>query len=372
MARKGYQVTIYGCGPEKYLDRLETHANLDVHLFERPSGKKFWSSRELVERLRRNGDGVDLLVIHAMFNPPNISVARAARRADIPYILCPHDPYHPELLKKNRFRKKLYVSLFERPMIQRAAGIQVLAPEHAQWVRPLGARSVVLVPNGFNPDGYLEHVPCRPDAGRWLQGDPALLSLGRLDVHQKGLDLLIRGFATALHTGGLTSGAALNFVGRDTRGIGELSKLAAGYGIAKHVNFLGEVTDEARAEILSECDALVLCSRFDGFALVVLEAMLAAKPVLVSREAGIATWVERAGAGVTTSPEPQSIRDALIELSRLRPNWKTIGENGRRYAHEHMTWSQVADGAVRAYTQVLALARRPPGPDTPVSTPLIA
>jgi glycosyltransferase involved in cell wall biosynthesis len=353
------------------LDDLEGHPNLKVHLFEGSSPNNFWTSKTLVNRLLRNEDGIDLLILHAMFNPPNVAIAKAARRAGIPYLVCPHDPYHPELLKKNRVRKQIYSTLFERPMIRRAAGVQVLAREHARWLDALGARAAVVVPNGFTPQPTPLRTPFASPR-KWLQGDPAFLSLGRLDVHHKGLDLMIRGFASALHAGLITNQASINFVGPGTLDSAELMRLAVVQGVADHVKFHGEVSDQVRAEVFQECDAFLLCSRFDGFALVVLEAMLAGKPLLVSRQAGIAPWVDKAGAGVTADPSVDGIRDGFARLMELRPRWTVLGSNGRQYAQEHMTWDQVADRAVYVYKRILELtpSTRPANPRIPM--PVIA
>jgi glycosyltransferase involved in cell wall biosynthesis len=304
--------------------------------------------------LRHNRDNIDLLVINTMFNPPNIAVGRAARKGGIPYLVSPHDPYHPELLGKNKFRKSVYAALFERPLLTRAAAVQVLSGDHTQWLDRWGAKTALVIPNGFSLEDS-DNVKQPADEGAIaLQGNPRLLCLGRMDVHHKGLDLLIRGFGRALRSGLLPERPEISFVGRGTRDVEALQRLASTEGVAEHVHFLGEVSDRTRRAALHDCDMLLLCSRYDGFGLVALEAMLAAKPVFVSRQAGISTWVEKARAGFIAEPTVSGICDGLTECVGRRGEWNTLGKNGRSYAHRHLSWDQVANHAAYCYQELLS------------------
>lgn len=359
LARRGLRVTIYGCGPEDELHRLAGHSNLRVHIFAGPSLRGFSVRHSLTDRIAANADGLDLLVINTMFNPPCISIAKAARKGCIPYLVSPHDPYHPELLKKNWFRKRLYTALFEGPLLKKAAGVQVLSAEHTRWLNRFGVRTAVVIPNGFYPEES-DYAATSTKLGIQLHGDPRFLCLGRLDAHHKGLDLLIRGFASAARDGLLPQSAAVNFVGRGSGDLEMLQRIAANEGVTEQVKFLGEVSDQERSTVLRDCDTLLLCSRYDGFGLVVLEAMLRAKPVVVSREAGIAASVEQANAGIIAEPSVAGIRAALAECMGRRGEWTTLGANGKSYAHQCMTWDRVADHAADCYRQLIDMLRNAP------------
>lgn len=366
LARRGLRVTIYGCGPEDELHRLASHSNLRVQIFPGPSLRGFSVRHALTGRIAANADGLDLFVINTMFNPPCISIGKAARKGGIPYLVSPHDPYHPELLKKNWLRKRLYMTLFEGPLLKKAAAVQVLSAEHARWLNRFGVRTAVVIPNGFYPDEAedgSETATTRLDVQ--LYGDPRFLCLGRLDAHHKGLDLVIRGFASAMRAGLLPQSATVNFVGRGAGDVEMLKRIAANEGVAEQVKFLGEVSDQTRRTMLRDCDTLLLCSRYDGFGLVVLEAMLRAKPVVVSREAGIAASVERAGAGIIAEPSVTGIRAALAECMSRRSEWTTLGANGKSYAHQYMTWDRIADHAAECYRQLTdTLQHAPPARKT--------
>jgi glycosyltransferase involved in cell wall biosynthesis len=90
---------------------------------------------------------------------------------------------------------------------------------------------------------------------------------------------------------------------------------------------------------------------------VALEAMLAAKPVLVSREAGIAAWVEKARAGFLAQPNTSSIHDVLADSLARRSEWPVMGQNGRAFAHKYLVWDKIAAQAEDCYRQLLGERR---------------
>ena len=98
---------------------------------------------------------------------------------------------------------------------------------------------------------------------------------------------------------------------------------------------------------------LVLTSRYDGFGLVVLEAMLAARPVIVSREVGAASFVEEAQCGYVCGPSPESIYAALLRALETRDQWQEMGRRGRDFAFRHLTWEKSAERASRCYEELL-------------------
>jgi glycosyltransferase involved in cell wall biosynthesis len=359
LAKAGHQITIYGCGRgEKTADGFD-NSNPRVLLFERDSKNPFRVSKSLIRKFERNEEKLDLLVINLMFNPPNVAVARAARRGRIPYIMSPHDPYHPELLAKNRLRKLVYGALFERSLVRKAAAVQVLAESHAAHLRKFGfAGKVLVIPNGFD-NSSLSFSSGEAHGTNRLSGFPRFLSLGRLDMHHKGLDLLIEAFARGLRSGVLPPSASLTFVGPDGGDLQTLRNLASNERVDANVSFAGRVPDEVRWEMLRSCDFVVLCSRYDGFGLVALEGMLAGRPLIISRDAGISGCVEKADCGILVEPSPDEICSGFAKAMQLHPHWAAMGQRGQAYAHENMTWEQMARRAEECYRTLLAAQQTP-------------
>ncbi len=354
LARLGWDIVIYCC-PEEGLPLNGDAADDGIQTvrFEPCGRNPFHVDRHLLARLSQNKDKIDLLILNGMFCPSNLSLAAASRRAGIPYVVCPHDPYQPSLLKKGRLRKLLYGSFYERPFLNAASAIQVLAEEHKKLLSNYGVhRPVLVIPNGFDPREIADSEE-RGQQARLDGNNPKFLYLGRLDMHNKGLDLLLIATALGIRQGKLPPTLRLDFVGADWGDQAKLELLASQLRITENIRFLGRITDRSSWAIIASYDVLVLPSRWDGFGLVGLEAMVAAKPLIVSTEAGISSYVDQAECGYLVKPEAASICAGLTLAIQTRDQWQTMGRRGKEFAYKHLTWEMSAERASLCYEELL-------------------
>jgi glycosyltransferase involved in cell wall biosynthesis len=209
------------------------------------------------------------------------------------------------------------------------------------------------VPNGFDPDEVDNFSPQLSHQQTNHSKTPRFLYLGRLDMHHKGLDLLIGALAAGIRERKLPPTIGVDFVGADWGDQSRLKGIASQLGIAQNVTFVGHIPDRSPLAIIASYDVLVLPSRFDGFGLVALEAMIASRPILISEEAGISSYVKHAECGYLVKPNVDSIREGLIRAVRTRDQWMRLGLRGRQFAYEHLTWDKSAQQASREYEKLL-------------------
>jgi glycosyltransferase involved in cell wall biosynthesis len=291
-----------------------------------------------------SGDGLSdlsLVVLNGIFHRHLPTIARHCDRAGIPYVVALHGVHAPPFFARNRFRKRAYFRLVERPLLQRAAAIQLLSTDHERHLRANGVTTpCVVVPNAVS-------APF-PRPSRASDGSAFTIGyLGRIDAWYKGLDLLIDAFPAVRQR---IPTARLVLRGADAGDRPRLERLASERGIADALVF--EPPDwSSTAALMRDWDLAVLPSRFDGFGLAAAEAMAAGLPVLVSTEAGIAPHIKNAACGLVVSPEPPCIADGIVELARS--NRRALGERGRAYACAHLTWSAVAAGASASYRRIV-------------------
>ncbi|MGH7540362.1 MAG: glycosyltransferase, partial [Gemmatimonadota bacterium] len=138
---------------------------------------------------------VDVVHLHGAFNRSNTAISRSLRR---PYVFSPHSGYAPVSLERRRGAKLLYRALFERRMLERAAALTVLTDVEAADLRAFGAtRPPFVIPNGVDPaPGDVSPDVFREELGIGRDIHLAVF-VGRLDVHRKGLDVLVHGIAEA-------------------------------------------------------------------------------------------------------------------------------------------------------------------------------
>jgi glycosyltransferase involved in cell wall biosynthesis len=106
-------------------------------------------------------------------------------------------------------------------------------------------------------------------------------------------------------------------------------------------------------QILAEHDVLCMPSRFEGFGLVALEAMLAGRVLLVSERAGVARHVLASGCGLSVSPSVEGVAAGMRAILSRRRDWGEMGRRGRRYALERLQWKNVAADALESYARLL-------------------
>ena len=119
--------------------------------------------------------------------------------------------------------------------------------------------------------------------------------------------------------------------------------------IEKYVTFLDPDFTARSAELAMKYDIFCVPSRFEGFSLSALEAMLAARVILISSVAGLAPHVELSGGGLTLEPTLEGIRSGILALLQCREQWQSMGRSGRTYALTHLRWESIAAEALPFY-----------------------
>jgi glycosyltransferase involved in cell wall biosynthesis len=143
--------------------------------------------------------------------------------------------------------------------------------------------------------------------------------------------------------------AQLTLQGPDWGDRDAMIKRAAKLGISSRVQFKDPDFDKPAALISAEHDVFLLPSRFEGFGLSALEAMLAGRVILVSDVAGIAPHVRASGCGVVISSSVDQIKAGITELLSRRSQWQPMGLAGREYALHHLRWERIAEETLNHY-----------------------
>jgi glycosyltransferase involved in cell wall biosynthesis len=296
----------------------------------------------------------DIVHFHSVHIPQNVVLAAHLVDAGVPYCVTVHGALFRAALRRSWLKKTLFNLFFERRYLNEARFIHALNPGEAEVIRRCGVnRPIVVVPNGLPPDANV--LATRPDAlyaeNPGLRDRRVFMFLGRLDLWQKGLDLLVEAFASA----GLAE-ASLVLVGPDWRGSRrELARRAERLGISSHVVFIEPAFGEERANLFAAADVFVHPSRWEGLSLSVLAASAAGKACLITREADPLGELERARAAVIVEATVSSIASGLSQAANLsRQELQIMGTRARHVAESHFTWPSIAARLVETYRRSLA------------------
>jgi glycosyltransferase involved in cell wall biosynthesis len=344
LAESGMKVTVLCEGNRSGI--LEDPQGYEIHCFANPKqDASFQISPELCRYLQTEVQSGDRVLLNGIFNRSVYGVSRELKKLRIPYIIAPHDPYHPSIFRRNAQLKYPYWWLFERRLLRDARAVQVLDPRHAEWIAKLGIKTpVVSVPNGFDAADILPEERLVWDRSR----SPQLFFLGRMDTYNKGLDLLIEAFAKFPQR----AAAHLTIQGPDWGDRAGLEAQAQALQADSFITFLDPDYQHSPSELALKYDIFCITSRFEGFSLSALEAMLAGRVLLVSEVAGIAPHVQASGCGVVVDPQVTSIQAGLQALLDCRDRWPEMGQRGRKYVLENLQWKQIAERAMQQYSEL--------------------
>ncbi len=172
-------------------------------------------------------------------------------------------------------------------------------------------------PAGTADTGLLER------AGRGF-----VLTVGRMSASEryKGHDELIAAWPRVLER---HPGARLVVAGGgDDRP--RLEEAARAAGLAEQVLFSGFVSEATLAELYARCASFAMPSRGEGFGLVFLEAMRAAKPCVALAGTAAEEVVEAGRTGLLVAPDdPCGLAAALVSLLADPERARSLGEAGR-------------------------------------------
>jgi glycosyltransferase involved in cell wall biosynthesis len=172
------------------------------------------------------------------------------------------------------------------------------------------------------------------------------LFLGRLNW-KKGLDRLLAAFARV-------DDARLVIAGNDDdRYRPALEERARQLGLADRVTFTGPVHGASKAALLTGAQLLVLPSYSENFGNVVLEAMAAGRPVVVTPEVGLAPVVASTGAGLVAEGGPERLSRAMATLLGDPALRLDMGRRGEHAVAARFSWPAVAAQMESLYASLI-------------------
>ncbi|NDJ24085.1 glycosyltransferase [Nostoc sp. B(2019)] len=328
-------------------DSFEMPEGYKIKCFMNPNqNQTFKIANGLKQFISHNLDRHSLIILSGIFQPRIYAISRVLKKYSVPYVVFPHDPYNPAIFSKNSYVKWVYWYLLERRVLRQAKAVQILDIRHAEFLRDLKVNTpVIAAPNGFLPNEVY------PEASlNWnTESTPKFFFIGRIDTHNKGLDLLVDAFAQIVET----TDAKLIIQGADKGDKKNLEDRVARLSLSNRTLFLPADYSTPTPLIIKNYDVFCVPSRFEGFSLAALEAMLAGRVLLVSEVAGIAPHVQASGCGVVVVPEVSEIQSGLRKLLECRSDWKEMGLRGRHYALEHLDWNKIASTALDQYKRLV-------------------
>jgi glycosyltransferase involved in cell wall biosynthesis len=336
---------------------LDSFCSLDgqrVRYFPRQT-RRYAASLPLLRWLRRHVRDYEVVHTHGLFSFAPLAAAWQARAAGVPYIMRPAGVLDSwGLRNKSAHIKRISIRLVEEPLLKAAAAVHFMTDLERERASSLGLemRPIVL-PLGFDFSAQAGEEPAGADELA-SEGRPVVLYLAR--IHQvKRVDYLLRAYAGLARRDSIILAIAGD---GEAALVGSLKRLAEELGVSRNVRWLGFAAGACKRRLLSAAAVFVLPSASENFGIALIEAMSAGLPVICTRGAGLAGFVQSAGAGIVTDNTVASLQSALEQLLADPSLRATMGQAGRRAVMQELSLDAFGARLENLYRSVLERAPR--------------
>jgi len=257
-----------------------------------------------------------------------------------PLIYTAHGFFHD---KKYWIIKKVHDLILGR-LLKKARFCTALTKLDFKNYKKLGVKKekIVEIPNGINKDFFkkINKQELKNFKTKYKIKENTILYVGR--IHEsKGLQYVIEAIKDI--------DARLVIVGKDAGYKKELEKLIKKYGLNKRVLFVGPLTDKELINVYHASNFFVLFSEWEGFGIVVIEAMAAGKPVIVSDRGSLPFLVKNEKNGyVVPFKNIKLLEEKIKFLLNNKDKARKIGEKGYKVAKNY-SWKSVVDKMEKIY-----------------------
>jgi glycosyltransferase involved in cell wall biosynthesis len=267
----------------------------------------------MVLPLRRELARADLCVLQGPWTFPVAVGSRLCRRRRVPYVLSPRGALEEISLSEKARKKRIYMRLVEKRVIEAAAAIQF-----ASHVEQRNSRRAIGDRPHFVCENAIETGPRAVAEPGWLRerhgipaGRPLVGIAGR--VHRrKGFDVIVPALARCAEPVHLIS------FGADEGGYrSRVEQFAREAGVSGQMHFMGQLRDDELERAYASVDLLVVPSHGESFGNAALEALAQGTPVLVSDHVPVGRYVAETGFGaIVRGKEPREWAAALDHWTR--------------------------------------------------------
>ena len=263
-------------------------------------------------------DEVNVVHFIGFFFPEFLFAARMTIARGIPYVISPLSNLQCYALERSWLKKRIFLMLGGTRFLRRASAIHSFGSSETESILNLGFRGDIFeIPLGLHLESHADRANGKQhgdESVNEIGSKNYVLFFGRLDIFQKGLDLLLEGFE--IYCKNNPAGLKLVIAGRSWNGSDEwLRSRIATMACANSIVFVGETSDHTKFELMEKARALIYPSRFDGPPRPLRDALASGVFVLASRQSNIYPDLERHGLGLFFDANRVGVAEAIKAIA---------------------------------------------------------
>jgi len=364
LVKKGHEVTVYttdALDPRSnaaIAEESQTIDGVDVfyfHNYARPY--RLFVSPGIISALRKNVQNFDIVHLHEYRTFQNLAFHCLNTRL-IPYILSAHGSILPtfEVLNGQAdivFIRRLFDFIFGRELVRGAKKlIATTKSEAKQYIRfGVEENKIVIIPNGISLNDFSQ-IPSTGYFRKFfgITEEKIILYMGRIH-RSKGIGTLVKAFSLSTKE---QNNVKLVIAGADDGFSGPLRRIVKDLDIDEKVLFAGFLRGQLRSAAYNEATVVVCPGLGEIFGIVPIEAAYFEKPVIVTNDCGMAEVVSEGTFGLLVNyGNISELKSALISLLNNEDKARKLGENGKEYVLNHLTWDYIVNKLESMYLSII-------------------
>lgn len=275
----------------------------------------------------------DIVVFEGFNFLEHAKFAKELKKADVPYIITPRGSLTYEAQHNHAWLKKMLARwFFFNSYVKGARAVQYLTEgERRSSIRMYETPNFIL-PNGFDE-------PINKKAAFSEKGIKAVF-IGRLDMHHKGIDLLLNAIAS-IKAELSAAGFKLDIYGPKRYDFFKIDETIRSLKIGGVATLHDEVGGKEKENVLLASDLFVMTSRLEGLPMGLLEALAYGLPCFVTEGTNMKDEVEQSDAGWTCFGTETDIKSELLKIVKEKNLFKAKSENAIKLS-ERYKWDKIA------------------------------
>jgi len=214
---------------------------------------------------------------------------------------------------------------------------------------------IVIIPNGVDLEEY-KQLPIGDLFRKRLdikENEKVVLTIGRLEKI-KGFQYLIKALPSIIKEVGSTK---LVIAGPDFNYGAKLKKLAEETNVQDNVIFYGSINGKEKFEAFSAANIVAVPSLYEGFGMLLLEAMAAGKPLVATNTGAAPEIIQNGKNGILANlGDVEDLAGKIIKLLSDDQLMYLISQESRKTV-EAFDWEKVSEHVHKLYIDCLSSAK---------------
>ena len=338
-AAAGKQVSVWGI--TKDLTHNYGTRNFETILFKTQKNP-FSLDIKLKEKIISKKNNA-IFHIHGGWIPTFYTLSKLLYKYSINFVFTPHGAYNTIAIQKSKWTKKIYFSLFEKPLLKRASKIHCLGKSEIQGVNLLyKTDKTVILPYGFEPE-FTSDLTLDKSADLFTIG-----FVGRIDIYTKGLDLLINAFSKYIQ---IDKTARLWIIGDSNEKTQLENKISE--KCIENITLWGSKFGKEKDILMQQFHIFAHPSRNEGLPSSVLEASAMGIPCVITEATNLGDVVTNYNSGIVIKNEDEEA--LLTAIIALKKQWEldklnTLSSNSCKMVAKAFNWNYIISEFDKLYS----------------------